>query len=89
MIELTKVQFIVSGQGASKKIEKQQLESIWVNPSAICYFEQEVKRIAGETRTVTQLAWSSGRLGNHITVQERPDEIMRRISLSRVTRNQA
>jgi len=85
MIELTKVQFIVSGHGATQTVEKKALTPVWVNPAVICHFEQQEKRIGKETRPLTRLAWSSGRLGDHIAVQETPEEIMNKIRLARAT----
>ncbi len=85
MIELTKVQFAVSGSGSTQKIIRTEKSSSWVNPSVICYFEQKFKWIGSTRVDVTELTWSNGRLGNTITVAETPDEIIQKIRLSRVT----
>lgn len=85
MIELTKVQFVLSGHGSTQKVEKKLLTSVWFNPSVICSFEQQTKT-HGNTKTgLTTVTWSSGRFENNTAVLETPDQIMTKIRLSRAT----
>lgn len=85
MIELTKLTFIVSGSGSTKKLNRTAKHATWLNPNFFCYFNRVTKRFGEQEVTTTELCWSNGRFGNDLHVEETPEEIVRKIRLARAT----
>ena len=90
MIRLTKTEYVTHGR-APVKLSKRIRSDVWVNPDALCLVEKappsQIEGVGNEV--LTKLAVSCGRNEIIIFVSEWPDEIMRRISISRATRARA
>ena len=90
MIRLTKTEYATHGR-APEKLSKRIRSDVWVNPDALCLVEKappsQIEGAGGEV--LTKIVVSTGRFENIIFVSEWPDEIMRRISISRASRTRA
>ncbi len=73
LIKLNTVSFVISGHGATKKVERTILEPVWVNPNHIAKIELE--QGPEDCPDITVITWGAGRLGGHIHVLETPEQI--------------
>ena len=74
LIKLNKVSFATSGYGATKKVDRTILETIWFNSAHIA--KLETKQGSADCPDITSITWGAGRLGGHISVLETPEQII-------------
>ena len=90
MIRLTKTEYVTHGR-SPEKLSKRIRTDVWVNLDALCLVEKAAPSpIEGTgSEVLTKLTVSCGRNEIIIFVSEWPDEIMRRIGISRASRARA
>jgi len=75
MIQLTRVVYIY--QQPMNKDDQRAEEIIYLNPNHIAHMEQI--HYSKHNETVTEISWGAGSYGDHATVAETPEDIIRLI----------